>query len=296
MVNIVKDKAEKSGYTIPLSMTAEPGQLPMDDVLQGILLLMGALGVLSLFLSVFLVVNTVSALLAQQKRQIAVMKAIGGGSLQILGMYLVMVISYGILALLIAIPAGTVGARALSQLLATMFNFNLPAMQIPPQTILTQAVIGLVLPVLASLFPFLSSLRLSAAEAMSAHTIGKGRFGKNWIDLLALRVEPVVHPQAFHPPAPALGQKHLSQQGTAGAYLDHAHTGIRHLYQCLQCALFLDQHGGGHDQVVQLRCDADLRPLVSSDKVQHEALKCTGSRENRCMAATAGTPGAPGWQ
>ena len=184
VVNIVKDKAEKSGYTIPLSMTAEPGQLPMDDILQGILLLMGVLGVLSLFLSVFLVVNTVSALLAQQKRQIAVMKAIGGGSIQILGMYFIMVISYGILALIIAIPLGTIGARALSEMLAGMFNFNLPAMQIPLQTILAQIVIGLILPVLASLWPFLASLRLSAAEAMSSYTMGKGRFGKNWIDRL----------------------------------------------------------------------------------------------------------------
>jgi putative ABC transport system permease protein len=184
VVNQVKDRAERSGYTIPLSMTAEPGQLPMDDILQGILLLMGSLGVLSLFLSVFLVVNTVSALLAQQKRQVAVMKAIGGGSLQILGMYLVMVISYGILALLIAIPLGTLGARALSQALAGMFNFNLSTMDAPPQTMLAQIVIGLVLPVLASIFPFLSSLRMSAAEAMSTYTIGKGRFGKNWIDQL----------------------------------------------------------------------------------------------------------------
>lgn len=184
VVNQVKDKAEKSGYTIPLSMTAEPGQLPMNDVLQGILLLMGSLGVMSLFLSVFLVVNTVSALLAQQKRQIAVMKAIGGGSVQILGMYLVMVLSYGILALLISIPLGTAGARALSQMLATMFNFNLPSMQIPPVTILTQIVIGLVLPVLASLVPFLSNLRVSAAEAMSAYTLARGRFGRNWIDHL----------------------------------------------------------------------------------------------------------------
>ena len=80
VVNRVKDKAERSGYTIPLSMTADPGQLPMDDVLQGILLLMGALGLMSLFLSVFLVVNTVTALLAQQRRQIGVMKAIGGAS------------------------------------------------------------------------------------------------------------------------------------------------------------------------------------------------------------------------
>ncbi|MGE5464254.1 MAG: ABC transporter permease [Syntrophothermus sp.] len=182
VVNLVKDKAEKSGYTIPLSMTAEPGQLPMDDILQGILLLMGSLGILSLFLSVFLVVNTVSALLAQQKRQIAVMKAIGGGSGQILGMYLIMVISYGLLALIIAVPLGMIGARALSEMLAGMFNFNLPSMDLPLQTILVQIVIGIVLPVLASLWPFLASLRVSAAEAMSSYTMGKGRFGKNWID------------------------------------------------------------------------------------------------------------------
>jgi putative ABC transport system permease protein len=184
VTNLVKDKAERSGYTIPLSMTAEPGQLPMDEVLQGILLLMGFLGVLSLFLSVFLVVNTVSALLAQQKRQIGVMKAVGGSTAQILGMYLVMVISYGVLALVIAIPLGMSGARALSRTLAVFFNFDLPSMDIPQDAILIQIAIGLVLPVLASLLPFITSLRVSAAEAMSVYTMGKGRFGRNWIDRL----------------------------------------------------------------------------------------------------------------
>jgi putative ABC transport system permease protein len=184
VVNRVKDKAEKSGYTIPLSMIAEPGQLPMNDVLQGILLLMGLLGVLSLFLSIFLVVNTVSALLTQQKRQIGVMKAVGGSTIQILGMYLVMVLAYGALALLIAIPLGMYGARELSSALAVFFNFEIHSMEVPLQTFIIQVVIGLVLPVLASLVPFISSLRISAAEAMSIYTTSKGRFGKNWVDQL----------------------------------------------------------------------------------------------------------------
>jgi putative ABC transport system permease protein len=184
VVNRVKDKAEKSGYTIPLSMTAEPGQLPMDDVLQGILLLMGLLGVLSLFLSIFLVVNTVSALLTQQKRQIGVMKAVGGSTIQILGMYLVMVLAYGVMALVIAIPLGVQGAQALSSALAVFFNFEIHSMEVPPQTFLIQVAIGLLLPVLASFIPFISSLRISAAEAMSSYTMGRGRFGKSWIDHL----------------------------------------------------------------------------------------------------------------
>ncbi len=154
----------------------------MNDVLQGILLLMGVLGVLSLFLSIFLVVNTVSALLTQQKRQIGVMKAVGGSTLQILGMYLVMVLAYGVMALLIAIPLGMYGARELSSALAVFFNFDIYSMEVPPQTFLIQIVIGLILPVLASLVPFISNLRISPAEAMSMYTMSKGRFGKNWID------------------------------------------------------------------------------------------------------------------
>ncbi len=184
VVNRVKDKAEKSGYTIPLSMTVEPGQLPMNDVLQGILLLMGFLGVLSLFLSIFLVVNTVSALLTQQKRQIGVMKAVGGSTMQILGMYLVMVLAYGVMALLIAIPLGMQGARTLSGALAVFFNFDIHSMDVPPQTFLIQVAIGLILPVLASLVPFVASLRISAAEAMSSYTMGRGGFGKSGIDRL----------------------------------------------------------------------------------------------------------------
>ena len=184
VVNAVKNKAEKAGYTIPMTMTADPGQLPMNDVLQGILLLMGFLGVLSLCLSIFLVINTVSALLAQQRRQIGVMKAIGGSTLQILGMYLVMAMLYGAAALVLAVPLGTVGARMLSRALAVYFNFDLPSTNIPPQTVLFQLVIGLVLPVLASLIPFLSGLRISPAEAMRSYTMGRGRFGTSWLDRL----------------------------------------------------------------------------------------------------------------
>ena len=182
VVNQVKDKAERIGLTIPMTMTAEPGQLPMDDILQAILALMGILGVLSLSLSVFLVVNTVSALLAQQKRQIGVMKAIGGSSLQLLGMYLVMVMAYGAFALLLAIPLGIYGARALSQSMAYYFNFDLASMDIPMQSIVLQGIVGLALPVIASLVPFISSLRISPAEAMSLYRTGKGRFGTNPVD------------------------------------------------------------------------------------------------------------------
>jgi putative ABC transport system permease protein len=185
VVNQVKNKAEKNGLTIPLSMTVEPGMLPLDDILQAVLLLLGTLGLLSLFLSVFLIVNTVSALLAQQKRQIGVMKAIGARSSQILGMYLAMVTIYGLLALGLAVPLSFIGARALCQFMAAMFNFDLTDLRIPLQTIVLQVAVGLAVPVLASFVPFIANLGVTPAEAMSVgYQMIKGHLDSGLLDRL----------------------------------------------------------------------------------------------------------------
>jgi putative ABC transport system permease protein len=166
-VNAVKTKAEKNGLSIPISLAVQPGQLPLDDILQVMLLLMGIIGLLTLFLSAFLIINTVSALLAQQKRQIGVMKALGADSRQLIGMYLVMVLVYGVLALLLAVPLSSTGARRLSGFLASLFNFDLLDLTTPATAVLLQIAVGLLVPVLASLYPFLANLRVAAADAMS---------------------------------------------------------------------------------------------------------------------------------
>lgn len=170
-VNAVKDKAEKNGLTIPLSLTLEPGQLPVEDILQAVLLLMGILGLLALFLSAFLIINTVSALLTQQRRQIGVMKALGAQTSQLLSMYLVMVTTYGALALLLAVPLSSVGARGLSRFIAAMFNFDLSEVHVTPVALGLQLAVGLLTPALASLFPFLANLRITAAAAMSSYQV-----------------------------------------------------------------------------------------------------------------------------
>ena len=184
VIGQVKDKLEKSGYTIPLSMTAEPGQLPLNDLLQAILMLLGALGFLSLFLSVFLIVNTVSALVTQQIRQIGIMKAVGARGGQIVFMYLALALVYGVLALALAVPLGIVGARVLSGLMAGFFNFDLIRFYVPPQAVALQIVIGLVVPVLAALYPVLSVLRVTVADAISNYGMSKDEYGTSWIDRL----------------------------------------------------------------------------------------------------------------
>jgi putative ABC transport system permease protein len=184
VLNRVKDRLEKSGFTIPLSTYAEPGTVPLDDILQTVLLLLGVLGLLSLFLSAFLIINTVSALVTQQTRQVGIMKAVGARNRQIVAMYLMLVLAYGCLALLLAVPLGAVGARALSQLMAGLFNFDLPNFYIAPQAVGLQVAIGLLAPMLSGLYPILSVLRVTAADAMRNYGLARDQFGTGWLDRL----------------------------------------------------------------------------------------------------------------
>jgi putative ABC transport system permease protein len=85
VAKLVRDKVEKSGRYVGYTWVPTPGKHPADEVIQPIMLLMGALGALSLVVSGFLVFNTLQALLTQQVRQIGIMKAVGARAKQIIG-------------------------------------------------------------------------------------------------------------------------------------------------------------------------------------------------------------------
>ncbi len=85
IVNDVRDKIEADDHHVSFAYVPIPGKHPADQAVQPLLLILGVLGALSLLLSGFLVVNTISALLLQQTRQIGVMKAVGARTGQIMG-------------------------------------------------------------------------------------------------------------------------------------------------------------------------------------------------------------------
>ena len=139
-------------------------------------------GALSLLLSGFLVVNTISALLTQQMRQIGVMKAIGANTTQLVGMYLATVLIYGLLALAIAVPLGGAGAYGFTRYLAQLINFDVLDYTTPPRVLALEVGAGLIVPLLAALWPVLNGARVSVREAISSYGLGKGRFGRSRID------------------------------------------------------------------------------------------------------------------
>ena len=106
----VANKIERTGHRVLNISINNPGQHPAQPIINTVQMLMSALGVMSVLLSVFLIINTTTALIGQQIRQIGVMKAIGATAFQLIGMYMILVLAFGLLALLIAVPLAGLAA------------------------------------------------------------------------------------------------------------------------------------------------------------------------------------------
>ncbi len=72
------DVLAPAGVQVFRTTVPKPGSHLLGDIFKAVSLLLLALGVMSLALSGFLVVTTISALMAQQIKQVGIMKAVGG--------------------------------------------------------------------------------------------------------------------------------------------------------------------------------------------------------------------------
>jgi putative ABC transport system permease protein len=188
VVGQVRDRVEKTGRTVYGTWVPPAGKHPAEEVVQPMIMLLGALGFLSLLLSGFLVINTLQALLTQQVRQIGIMKAIGARRGQIMGVYYGLVLTFSLLSLAVAVPLGAVGARELTRFMAGLINFDVTSFAVPPRVLVMEIGVGLVVPLLSALFPILAAVRVTAREAMSDYGLGQGRFGQGLLDRLLGRV------------------------------------------------------------------------------------------------------------
>jgi putative ABC transport system permease protein len=177
----VKAKLERAGVTVFGSYVPIPGRHPANDLLQGFFLVLGFIGALALVVSGFLVVNTVSAILAQQTRQIGIMKAVGARNDQIAGIYLGLVLAYALMALAVALPLGVVGAYGFASFTAGLANFDIDTVFVPPNVLAIEIAVGLVVPLLAALVPITRGVRITVREALASTGISD-RFGHGRLD------------------------------------------------------------------------------------------------------------------
>jgi putative ABC transport system permease protein len=172
MTTTVNDKVTKNDVTVLRSRSSKTNEHPMASTVQAVLGILLALGILILFLSSSLIANTLSALLNQHMRHIGVMKLVGARRNQVVEMYIALILAFGVIALLIAVPLGGQGAYALSAFIATKINFSLLGYRIVPLAFIIQIIVGLAVPLLAGLIPVLNGSHITVLRALSGETGG----------------------------------------------------------------------------------------------------------------------------
>lgn len=169
VVGTVKTQIARSGRTIHGDFVPTPGEHWAHDNAQSILFLLNIIGLLSLLLSGFLVVNTTSALMTEQIRQIGIMKAIGARRTQLIVLYMGGALLYGSLALIVAVPLGAAGAWGLTSFVSGLLNMDVANLALTPQVLRLELLVGLLTPTLAAFFPVLSGTRVTVREAINSY-------------------------------------------------------------------------------------------------------------------------------
>jgi len=200
VADVIEDKIERSGRQVYRTRVKKTHEHPQVDMALAVMGVLGALGGLVILLGGSLIVNTLNALLAQHLRQIGVMKLIGARSFQVLGMYLLLILAYGAIALVIAVPLGGLAGYGLAMLIAYFMNATLQGFRFVPMAILLQTVIALVVPLVAGFVPVNSGAKTTVRRAISSDrsggqpssAAGLNRFGAwlRWISrpvLLSIR-------------------------------------------------------------------------------------------------------------
>jgi putative ABC transport system permease protein len=163
---------------------------------EGIVLVMEVLAIVSLFMSVVLVFNTTMALITQQTNQIGMIKAIGGTTGTVMKIYLTGVLILGLLALAISLPAGVLLAYAITRWFLNLFNIDYPVVRWSGQALMFQALAAIAVPLLAALWPVLKGAVMTVREAIASYGLGGG-FGNTRLDRVVERIGRRLLPPAY---------------------------------------------------------------------------------------------------
>jgi putative ABC transport system permease protein len=191
----VRRRLERMGIEVVRVEASEPGRLPLDFQFQAITILLAQLGFLALGMSCLLIVNMVQAIMVRQRREIGIMKALGGRTTQISRIYLGMIFLLGVLALLLAVPLGAYVANGTVRFMAYFINFQRDVgrsdFHLPFSALLAYLTAGLLVPMLVALHPIMAGSRIPVRQALSSPGLSGDWFEFGRLDRLLERLRHV---------------------------------------------------------------------------------------------------------
>lgn len=179
---------QEQGYMVDEVRIPPPGRHPHQSQMTSVLTLLLVFSLMALVLSAILTATMINGLLVQQIRQIGIMKAIGARSSQIMGLYLMMVVLLGGIAVVIGLPLGVLAGRGFSSLVAQLLNLNIYSQHIPAWVYVILLLMGILIPLLVALNPILRTTRISVRETLNDYGISRETFasglGDGWFGKL----------------------------------------------------------------------------------------------------------------
>ncbi len=176
------------GRTVGEIRIPPPDKHPHQSMMNSILLMLLIFSLMALVLSAILTATMIGGLLAQQIRQIGIMKAIGARSSQITGMYLALIGVLGLLAALLGIAPGIAAGRGLADAVGQLLNFTIYSQSVPVWVYVVLLLMGTAIPMLVALTPIRMTTRTTVRETINDYGTNREAFGSRGLDALLSKI------------------------------------------------------------------------------------------------------------
>jgi putative ABC transport system permease protein len=183
----VRDSLRLNGISVLTIDLIEPNKHWASDIVKSAGTILECFGVMGLFLGIGLIVNTITAIMISQRRQIAVMKVIGATTSDILFLYMRYVFILGGIALVIGIPVSLWTTQMIIQKSLYLLNFSINLLNPSLKMIALQTVVALLIPMLVAFIPVFLQIKLPIIHAINGQDIHA--FGNSKIDVFLKRVK-----------------------------------------------------------------------------------------------------------
>jgi putative ABC transport system permease protein len=155
-----------AGFRDPASQSINP-----QVAINGLLDVIRALALIALVLVCMMIINMVTMLLTEQIKVIGTMKAIGGTQGIIMRSYLLSVSIYAVIGTVLGVSLGLIVGYQLALACGSLAQVYVGPFQTTVWVVLLSIATGLLIPLLAALFPLWTGTRITVHEAISTHGV-----------------------------------------------------------------------------------------------------------------------------
>jgi putative ABC transport system permease protein len=153
------------GQDLSVTFPASQGER-MTQMLQNYQIGLNFMSGIALFVGAFLIYNAFAMTVVERTREFGMLRTIGMGRGQVTGLVLLEAGFLGVIGALLGVGLGVLLAQGLANLTSRILNQDLGRIEIPPNVIVTSAVVGVVVTFLAAGIPALQAGRISPMEAL----------------------------------------------------------------------------------------------------------------------------------